>query len=97
MNSMLSDTLLILFISTTTALASEGLTWVFVYRTEKYKKLKNEVEKQSKKLEKKKENASEAIDKSAKKKLERYKREMLLQICRLRLLSIYLFYLSYFI
>ena len=71
MNSMLSDVLLILFISTTTALASEGLTWLLVYRTIKYQKLKNEVEKQSKKLEKKKESASEAIDKSAKKKLER--------------------------
>jgi len=76
MNSMLSDTLLILFISTTTALASEGLTWILVYRTEKYKKLKNEVEKQSKKLEKKKENASEGIDKGAKKKLERQEEKL---------------------
>ena len=28
-----------------------GLTWLLVYRTEKYKKLKSEVEKQSKKCE----------------------------------------------
>jgi len=76
MNSMLSDVLLIIFISTTTALASEGLTWLLVYRTMKYQKLKNEVEKQSKKLEKKKENASEAIDKSAKKKLERQEEKL---------------------
>jgi len=76
MNSMLSDTLLIVFISTTTALASEGLTWLLVYRTEKYKKLKNEVEKQSKKLEKKKETVNDSIDKSAKKKLERQEEKL---------------------
>lgn len=76
MNSMLSDTLLIVFISTTTALASEGLTWLFVYRTEKYKKLKNEVEKQSKKLEKKKELTNDSVDKSQKKKLERQEEKL---------------------
>ncbi|KAK3087819.1 hypothetical protein FSP39_011041 [Pinctada imbricata] len=47
-----------------------GLTWLLVYRTEKYKKLKAEVEKQSKKLEKKKEGG-ESSDRSQKKKLER--------------------------
>lgn len=46
---MWSDTLLILFISVCTALLGEGLTYVLVYRTEKYIKLKNEVEKASKK------------------------------------------------
>lgn len=45
------------------------MTWLLVYRTEKYKKLKAEVEKQSKKLEKQKEN--EATDKVQKKKIER--------------------------
>ena len=29
----------------------QGVTWVLVYRTEKYIKLKSEIEKQSKKLE----------------------------------------------
>ena len=46
---MLSDSLLIIFISVFTALLSEGLSWLLIYRTEKYKKLQSEVEKQSKK------------------------------------------------
>ncbi|XP_060597591.1 calcium load-activated calcium channel-like [Ruditapes philippinarum] len=66
---MLADCLLIIFISICTALLGEGLTWLLVYRTEKYKKLKAEVEKQSKKLEKQKE--VEASDRSQKKKIER--------------------------
>jgi hypothetical protein len=45
---MWADTLLIVFISICTALLGEGLTWLMVYRTEKYQKLKTEVEKQSK-------------------------------------------------
>ncbi len=48
---MLGDTLLIIFISTFTVLLSEGLSWILIYRTEKYKKLQAEVEKQSKKCE----------------------------------------------
>ncbi|KAL1458554.1 hypothetical protein WDU94_008692 [Cyamophila willieti] len=59
---MWGDTLLIVFISICTALLSEGLTWLMVYRTEKYQKLKTEIEKQSKKLEKKKEKAIEKFD-----------------------------------
>ncbi|XP_045193875.1 calcium load-activated calcium channel-like [Mercenaria mercenaria] len=66
---MLADCLLIIFISICTAFLGEGLTWLLVYRTEKYKKLKAEVEKQSKKLEKQKE--VEASDRSQKKKIER--------------------------
>lgn len=46
---MWADTLLIVFISVCTALLGEFLTWLMVYRTEKYQKLKAEVEKQSKK------------------------------------------------
>uniref|UniRef100_A0A1Q3FAS9 Calcium load-activated calcium channel n=1 Tax=Culex tarsalis TaxID=7177 RepID=A0A1Q3FAS9_CULTA len=68
---MWSDTLLIVFISICTAFLGEGLTWVMVYRTEKYQKLKGEVEKQSKKLEKRKETHGDSLDKSAKKKIER--------------------------
>lgn len=68
---VLSDAVLIVFISIFTALLGEGLTWLLVYRTEKYKKLKNEVEKQCKKLEKKKEVMGETNDKQQKKKLER--------------------------
>ncbi|OWF52275.1 Transmembrane and coiled-coil domains protein 1 [Mizuhopecten yessoensis] len=51
------------------------LTWLLVYRTEKYKKLKAEVEKQSKKLEKKKE-IGDATDRSQKKKLERQEEKL---------------------
>ena len=45
---------------------------MLVYRTEKYQKLKLEIEKQSKKLEKKKEAHGEAanLDRSKKRKLE---------------------------
>ncbi|KAK2179752.1 hypothetical protein NP493_474g03022 [Ridgeia piscesae] len=69
---MYADTLLILFISVATAVFGEGLTWLLVYRTEKYKKLKAEVEKQSKKLEKQKEMVvGDTTERSHKKKLER--------------------------
>merc|ERR1711976_598715 len=69
---MLADTLLILFISIATAFLGEGLTWVLVYRTDKYKKLKSEVEEQSKKLDNQTEAAvTETSDRNAKKKIER--------------------------
>lgn len=69
---MWTDCVLIVVISITTALIGEGLTWLLVYRTEQYQRLKNEVEKQCKKLEKKKEAISETLAKSSKKKtLER--------------------------
>ncbi len=48
-----------------------GLTWLMVYRTDKYKKLKAEVERQCKRLEKRKELIGETNDKQQKKKLER--------------------------
>eukprot|EP00092_Neocalanus_flemingeri_P027074 GFUD01029360.1.p1 GENE.GFUD01029360.1~~GFUD01029360.1.p1 ORF type:complete len:187 (-),score=58.46 GFUD01029360.1:190-750(-) len=69
---MWADTLLILVISICTALLGEGVTWVLVYRTEKYQKLKSEIEKQSKKLEKKKEAHGDVanLDRSKKRKLE---------------------------
>ena len=62
--TMFADTILIIFISIATALLGEGnvktiivhrqkivhlgLTWLLVYRTEKYQRLKGEVEKASK-------------------------------------------------
>jgi len=69
---MISDTVLILIISICTALLGEGVTWLLVYRTEKYQKLKLEIERQSKKLEKKKELVGESVslDRSKKRKLE---------------------------
>jgi len=68
---MWADTLLIVFISICTALLGEGLTWLMVYRTERYQKLKTEVERQSKKLEKRKETHGDTLDKQQKKKIER--------------------------
>merc|ERR1711936_337385 len=49
-----------------------GVTWLLVYRTEKYQKLKTEIEKQTKKLEKKKEAHGETanLDRSKKRKIE---------------------------
>jgi len=73
---MLSDCILIIVISVCTALMGEGLTWAMVYRTDKYKKLKAEVEKQSKKLEKQKENESSTTDRGQKKKLERQEEKL---------------------
>ncbi|ESO09263.1 hypothetical protein HELRODRAFT_156425 [Helobdella robusta] len=74
---MIADTILIVVISIVTALFGEGLTWVLVYRTDKYKKLKNEVEKQSKKLEKQKETvAIDTSDRNHKKKLERQEEKL---------------------
>lgn len=46
---VLSDPFLIVTISLFTAFAGEGVTWLLVYRTEKYQKLKIEIEKQTKK------------------------------------------------
>ena len=69
--AMLFDSLLIVLISISTALLGEGFTWLMVYRTERYQRLKTEIEKQSKKLDKRKENIGELVDKSVKRKLER--------------------------
>ena len=69
---MWADSLLILVISICTALMGEGLTWLLVYRTDKYQKLKLDVERQTKKLEKKKEaHGDSALDRTAKRKMER--------------------------
>uniref|UniRef100_A0A803XWT9 Uncharacterized protein n=1 Tax=Meleagris gallopavo TaxID=9103 RepID=A0A803XWT9_MELGA len=51
-----------------------GITWVLVYRTDKYKRLKAEVEKQSKKLEKKKETITESAGRQQKKKIGKVRR-----------------------
>lgn len=68
---MLFDSLLIIIISISTALLGEGFTWLMVYRTEKYQRLKSEIERQSKKLDKRKETVGELVDKSLKRKLDR--------------------------
>ncbi|PAA63513.1 hypothetical protein BOX15_Mlig007528g1, partial [Macrostomum lignano] len=70
--AMLESTLVILFVAVFTAFLGEGLTWLLVYRTEKYKKLRDEVDKQSRRLEKRKDtSAADLSDKSAKRKLEK--------------------------
>ncbi|KAK6313826.1 hypothetical protein J4Q44_G00152850 [Coregonus suidteri] len=76
MTTMFADTILIVFISVCTALLAEGITWVLVYRTAKYKSLKAEVEKQSKKLEKKKETITESAGRQQKKKIERQEEKL---------------------
>uniref|UniRef100_A0A1I7V0Y9 phenylalanine--tRNA ligase n=1 Tax=Caenorhabditis tropicalis TaxID=1561998 RepID=A0A1I7V0Y9_9PELO len=72
---MLSDCLLIIAIAFGTALAGRGITWLLVYRSDEYKRLKSEMDKKTKKLERKKKTigggAESVQDKSAKKKLER--------------------------
>lgn len=50
---MYSDYLLIIFIATCTAIIGEALTYILVYRSEQYKRLKNEMERKTKKLERK--------------------------------------------
>jgi len=69
---MWGDAILILGISICTALMGEGLTWLMVYRTEKYQRLKNDIERQTKKLEKKKEaHGDSTLDRTQKRKMER--------------------------
>lgn len=46
---MLSDSILIIMISLFTAALSEGLSYIMIYRTENFKRLQAEVDKQSKK------------------------------------------------
>ncbi|VVD05980.1 unnamed protein product [Leptidea sinapis] len=77
MSKMWGDSLLIVFISICTALLGEGLTWLLVYRTEKYQKLKVEVERQSIKLEKRMEEYGDSIDmKHSMKKIEREEKRL---------------------
>ncbi|XP_046845445.1 calcium load-activated calcium channel-like [Xenia sp. Carnegie-2017] len=73
---MLADSILILCISVFTALLSEGITYILVYRTDKYKKLKSEVEKHSKKLERKKDSTSGDMSGGQKKKIERVEEKL---------------------
>ena len=69
---MWGDAILILGISICTAFMGEGLTWLMVYRTEKYQRLKNDIERQTKKLEKKKEaHGDSTLDRTQKRKMER--------------------------
>lgn len=68
---MLGDCLLIIAIAFGTALAGEGITWLLVYRSDHYKRLKADMDKKTKKLEKKKQEVGDTNDKNIKRKLER--------------------------
>ncbi|XP_062515425.1 calcium load-activated calcium channel-like [Corticium candelabrum] len=69
---MYADALLIVAISVITALLSEAITWVLVYRTDTYKRLKASIEKQSKRLERKKEAVTDISKQGGqKRKLEK--------------------------
>lgn len=61
---MQSNSLFIVFISICTALLGGGLTWLMVYRTDKFQKLKTDVEKQSKRLLQKKKVHDNSLDKN---------------------------------
>lgn len=70
---MYADAVLIIVIAFCTALLGEGLTYVLVYRSDEYKRLKQSMERKTKKLERKKENvdAGSAANRTAKRKIER--------------------------
>ena len=69
---MWGDALLILGISIFTVLLGEGLTWLLVYRTEKYQRMKLNIERQTKKLERQKEaHGDVTLNKTQKRKMER--------------------------
>lgn len=67
---MFVDCTFVIFISICTVLLGEGLTYIMVYRTETYKRLNAEVERQCKKIEKKKET-TDLSDMKNKKKIEK--------------------------
>ncbi|CAD5234441.1 unnamed protein product [Bursaphelenchus xylophilus] len=68
---MYADAVFIVCIATFTALLGEGLTYLMVYRSEEYKRLKLLMERKTKRLEKKKEITESAASRTVKKKIER--------------------------
>ena len=68
---MFGDAILIIVIALCTALLGEGLTYVLVYRSDEYKRLKLSMERKTKKLERKKETAEAVSGKNAKRKVWR--------------------------
>jgi len=52
---MVTDLLIIFFSSLFSSLLAEGISWLLIYRTDHYKKLKADIDRITKKLEKKKE------------------------------------------
>ncbi|VDP46543.1 unnamed protein product, partial [Soboliphyme baturini] len=68
---MIADSLLIIFISICTAFIGEGLTYLLVYKSDRYKRLKTEIEKQSKRLERKRDQVGEFAERVNKRKIEK--------------------------
>lgn len=75
---MIEDALLILFISFCTASVSEGVLYLLVYQTDHYKRLKSTIEKQSKRLERKKETVVDSVIRpsGSKKRLEKQEEQL---------------------
>jgi len=69
---MLSDIVLIFLASFISALIAEGISWILIYRTEEYQKLKANIDRLQKKVDKKKESTAILKNKSKDKKYERY-------------------------
>ncbi|KAG7228941.1 hypothetical protein INR49_008719, partial [Caranx melampygus] len=65
------------------------ITWVLVYRTEKYKRLKAEVEKQSKKLEKKRKPSQNLQDVNRRRKSVRMKSMFAIGFCFTALMGMF--------
>ncbi|KRX47103.1 Transmembrane and coiled-coil domains protein 1 [Trichinella nativa] len=70
MTGMFLLSLLTVFISLFTAAVGEALTYALVYRSEQYKRMKAEIDRQAKRLERKKDQGNE-IERSNKRKLEK--------------------------
>ncbi|CDW56922.1 DUF106 domain containing protein [Trichuris trichiura] len=66
---MFESSICIVFIATCTAVLGEALTYLIVYRNDRYKRLKSELERQSKRLEKKKDQTTDVAERANKRKI----------------------------
>jgi len=69
---MLYDCILIFGASLACSLLAEAISWLLIYRTEDYKKLKATIDRLQKRLDKKKEETSSISNKGKDKKFDRY-------------------------
>jgi len=61
---MIADCLFVIFASLASALFAEGISWLLIYRTDEYKRLKSTIDKLQNKVDKKKQEAG-VVDNSA--------------------------------
>eukprot|EP00128_Syssomonas_multiformis_P016707 Colp12_sorted_trinity150504_noHs@14575 len=73
---MYQDALLVVLISFGTAMFSEAISWVLVYRQDAYKRLKSLLDLKSKKLEKKKDEATSVGNEKQKRKVDRFEEQI---------------------